>query len=110
MLGSDLQRKSRFVDELHIPNVRHTPTSAELLSERENAKESELCLAKSKTGTQETGAASDSSSRKLEADPVSFSPSPVYHTHTQRTIRTTNRKLKIIPACSSYKGGSLPKW
>ena len=29
--------KSRFVDELHIPNVRHTLTIAELFSEHENA-------------------------------------------------------------------------
>ena len=47
--------KSRFVDELHIQNVRHTLTSVELLSEHENAKESELCLAKPKTTTRETG-------------------------------------------------------
>ena len=60
------------MDGVHIPNVRHALTSAELLSEHENANESELCLAKSKTGTQGTGAASASSSRKLDADPVSF--------------------------------------
>ena len=86
-------------------NVRHNLTSAELLSEQENAKERKLCLAKSKTGTQETGAASDPSSRKLDADPVSFSLSPVYY--TKRTIPTKERKWKLIPSHSSYTGGSL---
>ena len=86
-------------------NVRHNLTSAELLSEQENAKERKLCLAKSKTGTQETGAASDPSSRKLDADPVSFSLSPVYY--TKRTTPTKERKWKLIPAHSSYIGGSL---
>ena len=48
--------KSRFVDELQIPNaeLRHI---AELLSERQKAEESELCLTQSKTSIQETGAA-----------------------------------------------------
>ena len=93
------------MDELHISNVRHTLTCAELLPEHENAKESELSLAKSKTSTQETGAASDSSSVELDADSASFSPSPVYY--TKRTIFATERKWTIIPACSSFKGGSL---
>ena len=43
--------KSRLVDELHIPNVSRDLTSAELLSEQENAKESAPCLAKSQTGS-----------------------------------------------------------
>ena len=96
--------KSRFVDELHISNVNHDLTGAELLSEHENAKESEPCLAKSKTSIQETGAASDSVSRKLDADTVSVSPSPVYF--TKRTVPAMERKWETIPACPSYKGGS----
>ena len=67
--------------------------------------ESELGLAKSKTSTREIGAASDPSSRKLDADVVSLSPSPAYY--TKRTILTKERKWKIIPAYSSYNGGSL---
>ena len=37
---------SRFVDELHIANVEHYRTSAELLSEHAIAGESEPCLAR----------------------------------------------------------------
>ena len=96
---------SRFVHGVRIP-IAELRSSAELLSEQKNAKESEPCLAKSKTSTQETGAASDPSSRKLDADPVSFSPSPVYY--TRRTIPSKERKWKIIPAYSSYGRGSLP--
>ena len=73
--------KSRFVDDLHIPNVEHHRTSAELLSERENADESEPCLAHSKTSIQETVAASVAShpsTRKLDADSISVSCSTVY--------------------------------
>ena len=101
--------KSRFVDELHMPNARHTLTSAELLSEHENAKESELCLAQSKTSSGKLVAASvasRSSTRKLDADPISVSASAV-HLYTKRTIHTTERKWTSIPANSSYGGGSL---
>ena len=38
--------ESRFVDELHIPDVGHSLASARLLCEQENAQESEPCLAK----------------------------------------------------------------
>ena len=38
--------KSRFVDELHIPNVEHCRTSAEMLFEHANAEESEPCWRK----------------------------------------------------------------
>ena len=71
-----------------------------------NAKESEPCLAQSRTSIQETGAASHSSTRKLDADSVSVSLSPVY-LFTTGPIPTAQRKWKIIPACSSCKGGSL---
>ena len=89
---------------------RHgTLTSAELLSEHENAKESELCLAQSKTSSGKLVAASvahRSSTRKLDADPISVSSSAV-HLYKKRTIPTTERKWTSIPANSSYGGGSL---
>ena len=69
--------KSPFVDELHIPNVEHG-TSAELLSEQK-AKESEPCLAQSKTGIQGTGAAyvtSQTSIQETGADTPSISSQP----------------------------------
>ena len=92
--------RSRFVDELHTPNVDHNLTSAELLSEQEISKESELCLAKSKISSQETVAVSDPGAIELDADLVSISPDPVYY--AQGTPPTKERKWKIIPACSSY--------
>ena len=61
----------------------------------QKAEESEPCLAKSKTSIPETG-----------ADTLSVSASQAC-LFTQRTIPTTERKWKVIPANSSY-GGALP--
>ena len=98
--------KSRFVEESHIPNVRHTLTCAEVLSEQENAKESDPCLAQSKTGIQETGLRpllqTHYGTRKLDADSITVSSSPV-HLNTKRTIHMTERKWKI-PANLPYGG------
>ena len=46
------RRKSRFVDELHVPNAE-LRSSTELLSELQMAEGREPCLAQSKTGIQE---------------------------------------------------------
>ena len=92
------------MNELHIPNVEHYRTSAEFLSEHANAEESEPRLAQSKTCSGKPVAASvarHSGTRKLDADPISVSSSPV-HFYAKRTIPTTERKWTIIPANSSY--------
>ena len=86
--------KGRFVDELHISNVGPNLTSAFLLSEQEFSKEREPYLAKSKNSSQEIGAVSNASSRKVHADLVSFSPDPVHY--TQRTILP-----QIVPSTST---------
>ena len=97
--------KSPFVDELHIPNVEHG-TSAELLSEQK-AKESEPCLAQSKTGIQVTGAAyvtSQTSIQETGAATPSISPSQASF-YPQKTIPTTERKWflrqRLASTCSS---------
>ena len=74
-------------------------TIAELLSEHENAQESESCLAKSNTSTQETGAASDPSSMKLDAEPSQlFSQPSVLHTknHTNDGKEVENYSCPFI--------------
>ena len=98
--------KSRFKDEVDIPNAE-LRSSTELLSELQKAEGREPCLAQSKTGIQETGAAHVSSQTCIKetcADTLSISPSQA-SSFTQRTIPTTERKWKVIPASSSYGGG-----
>ena len=101
--------KGRFVGEVHIPNAQ-LRSSAELLAELQNAGGGESCLGQSKTSIQETGAAHVSRQTCIKetcADPLSISPSQASF-FTQRTIPTTERKWKVIPANSSY-GGALSK-
>ena len=86
--------KSRFVDEIHVPNAELW-SSAELLSELQKAEGREPCLAPSKTSIKETG-----------ADTLSVSPSQASFS-TKRTILSTKRKWTIIPANWSF-GGALP--
>ena len=82
--GSDIQRKgSTRRRELHVPNVRRALTSAALLSEHENAKESEPCLAKSKTSTQENGGASNPLAETGCGPCQLFSQPSVLHTKNQ---------------------------
>ena len=98
--------KSRFKDEVDIPSAE-LRSSTELLSELQKAEGREPCLAQSKTGIQETGAAHVSSQTSIKetcADTLSISPSQA-SSFTQRTIPTTERKWKVIPASSSYGGG-----
>ena len=75
----------------------------------QKAEQSEACLAKSKTSIQETGAAHvtrQTSIQETGADTLSVFASQAC-LFTQRTIPTTERKWKVIPANSSY-GGALP--
>ena len=68
--------KSRFVDEIHVPNAELW-SSAELLSELQKAEGREPCLAPSKTSIQETGAVHDSSHTSIKetcAHTLSVSP------------------------------------
>ena len=100
--------KCRFVDEVHIPNAE-LRSSAELLSELQKGEGREPCLAQSKTGIQETGAAhvtSQTGIKETYADTLSVSPCQASFC-IQRTIPTTERKWKVIPANSSY-GRALP--
>ena len=100
--------KSRFVDEVYIPNAE-LRSSAELLSELQKAGGREPCLAQSKTSIQETCAANVSGHTSIMepyADTLSISPSQASF-FQRRTIPTTERKWKVIPANSSY-GTALP--
>ena len=61
-------------------------------------------MGQSKTSIQETGAAHLSSRTRIKetcADPSAFLPSQAFF-FTQRTIPTTERKWKVIPANASY--------
>ena len=101
--------KIRFVDEIHIPNAE-LKSSAELLSELHKSGGGEPCLTKSTTSNQETGAVHVTSQTCIKetcADTHSNSPSQA-SSYTQRTIPTTKRKCKAVPANSSY-GGALSK-
>ena len=101
------RRKSRFVDEVHVPNAE-LRSSAEFLTERQKSEGRESCEEQSKTSIQETGAihvSSFSSNKETCANTHSMSPSQASF-FTQRTIPTTERKWKVIPANSSY-GGAL---
>ena len=69
--------KSRFVDEVHIPNAA-LRASAELLTELQKAGGGKSCLGQSKTSIWETGAAHVSSQTSIKetcADTLSISPS-----------------------------------
>ena len=97
----------RFVDDVHIPNAE-LRSSAELLSEVQKSGGGESCLAQSKTSIQETGAVhvtSQTNNKETCADTLSITPSQA-SLFTRRTIPTTERKWKAIPANSSY-GGAL---
>ena len=82
--------KSWFVDEIHIPSAE-LRSSAELLSELQKSEEGQLCLTKSKTSNQETGAVHVTSPTRIKetcADTLNVSPSQpsIYtqiHSHDQ---------------------------
>ena len=101
--------KSRFVDEVHIPNAE-LRSSAELLTELRKAEGGESCWRQSNTSIQETGAAHVSSHTGNKETCVSARSIPPSQAScfTQRTIPTTERKWKVIPANPSY-GGALSK-
>ena len=104
--------RSRFVDEMHIPNAE-IRSSAELLSELKKSEEGKPCLTKWKTSNHETGTvhvSSPSSIKETCADTLSISPSQASF-YTQTTLLTTKRMWRVIPANSSYGGAlSIAVW
>ena len=93
------------MDEIRIPNAE-LRSSGELLIELQKTEGRESCLAQSKTSIQETGAAQVSiqtCNKETCANTLSIPPSRASF-FTQRTIPTTERKWKVIPANSSYGG------
>ena len=91
--------KSRFVDEVHILDAE-LRSSAELLTELQKSGGGMSCEVKSKTGNQETGATHVSSQTSNKGTCANFLsiPSSQASLFTQRTIPTTKRKWKVIPA------------
>ena len=90
--------KSRFVDEIHLPNVE-LRSCAELLSELQKSEGGEPCLAKSKTGNWETGVVhftSPTSIKETCADTLSICPSKA-SSFTQRTILTKGSGKLFLP-------------
>ena len=99
--------KSRFVDEIHIPKAG-LRSGAEWFSELQKSGGGESCVAQSNTRIQETGAihvSSYTSNKETCANTLSILPTQA-SLHTKRTIRTNERKWKVIRANSSY-GGAL---
>ena len=95
--------KSRFVDEVHILDAE-LRSSAELLTEPQKSGGGMSCEVKSKTGNQETGAthvSSQTGNMGTCANSLSI-PSSQASLFTQRTIPTTKRKWKVIPATDLY--------
>ena len=79
-----------------------------VLSELQKSEGGATCLTKSKTSNQETGAVhvtSPTSIKETCADTLSIFPSQASF-YKRKTILTTERKWKVIPADSSY-GGAL---
>ena len=87
--------KHRFVDELHLRDPGHNPTSNELLLERSIAKESELCSAELERSRIE----------EIHATPSKISTDPLYY--SKEGILVGEGKWKDILACESFKGDSL---
>ena len=103
--------KSRFVDEVHIPNAE-LRSSAELLSELQKAEGRGPCLAQSKTGVQETGAAhvtSQTSIKETCADTLSASPCQASF-FTQRNTPTTGKLFLQTHRMEELCQQRSPKW
>ena len=89
--------KNCFVDELHLRNPGHNPTSFELLLERSIAKESEFCCTEMEQfRIEETHA----TLFEIQTNPVCSS---------KEVILVGERKWNDILAYSSFKGDSLIK-
>ena len=86
--------RNRFVDELHVRDPGHNPTSIELLLERSIANESELCSAELEQSRIEETHATQS---KIPTNPVYCS---------KEVIAVGERKWSDILACESFKGYS----
>ena len=87
--------QNRYVDELHLIDPGHRPTTSELLCERSIAKGSEPCSTEMEQ------------SRIEEAHATQFEipTNPVYC--SKEVVLTEERKWNDIPAYKSFKGDSL---
>ena len=97
------RKKSRFVDEVHIPDAGLRPSS-EQLTELQRSEGRKSCEEQADSSIQETGSTHVSnykSNKDICADTLSISPSQASFL-TQRTILTTERMWKVIPATSSH--------
>ena len=94
--------KSRFLDEVYIPNAG-LRSSAELLEELQEAEGRGSCLKQWNSSIQEICSThfSRTSNKDTCADTLSIPPSQA-SLFTQRTTLTQKRKWKIILANSSY--------
>ena len=89
------QRKKRCVDELHLRDPGHNPTSSELLVEGSVAKESEPCSAEMEQSRIE----------ETHATQFEIPTNPVYC--SKRVVPVGGRKWNDIPAYKSFKGDPL---
>ena len=86
---------NRYVDEIHLRDPGHNPTSSELLLERFIAKESELCSTEIEQSRIE----------ETHATQFEIPMDPVYH--SKEVILVGERKWINIPAYKSLKGDSV---
>ena len=85
--------KNRNVEELHLNDPDHNPTSSELLLERSVAKESEPCSTKME----------QSSSEETHAKQFEIQTNPVYN-YSEEVIPVEERKWHDIPTYQFFKG------
>ena len=88
--------KNRYVDELHLNDPDHNPTSSELLLERSVAKESEPCSTEMEQSTIE-----DTHAKQCE-----IQTNPLYN-YSEEVIPVEERKWNDIPANKHFRGNTF---
>ena len=89
--------KNRFVEELHLNDPDHNPTSSDLLLERSVAKERELGSTKMEPS---------SSTEETHAKQLKIQTNPVY-THSEEVILVEERRWTDILACQQFRGHTV---
>ena len=92
-----MPRKNRYVEELHLNDPDHNPTSFELLLERSVAKERESGSTKMQQ---------PSSIEETHAKQLKIQTNQVYN-YSEEVILVGERKWNDIPACQQFRGNTF---
>ena len=87
--------KNRYVEEFHLNDPDHNPTSSELLLERSVAKESEPCSTEIE----------QSSIKETHATQFEIQTNPMYN-YSEEVIPIGERKWNDIPAYKHFRGNT----